>query len=148
MAPEPSYLKNPSNEPMCVSVCTCNPQSLLGNSSIKTFPRLQTHTTDELSDVSFSMRYVASQRSLWIPLLLLGGISANTIPRQQPTVWGVVFYVLRAVWKERRRLILSRTNCLFLIFIALFVLSFFYRSYIKLHVSVVDIKNQNKGLWV
>jgi hypothetical protein len=49
---------------------------------------------------------------LCIPLSLLGKNSVKTFPRERKIVGGAVFYAVRVVSKERRRLILTRTSCL------------------------------------
>jgi hypothetical protein len=45
---------------------------------------------------------------------LVGNNSLKTFSRQQRIVGGVVFYVVRVVWKETRRLVLPSTSCLFM----------------------------------
>jgi hypothetical protein len=44
------------------------------------------------------------------PLPLLGNGSVNTFPRQRGIVRGVVFYAVRVVSKESRRLVFPRTS--------------------------------------
>jgi hypothetical protein len=51
-------------------------------------------------------------RVIWKSLSLLGSGSVNTFPRQGKIVRGVVFYVVRVVSKESRRLVLPRISCL------------------------------------
>jgi hypothetical protein len=46
-----------------------------------------------------------------IPLSLLGNNSVKTFPRQGRIVGRVVFYAIRVVSKESRRLVLPRTSC-------------------------------------
>jgi hypothetical protein len=46
---------------------------------------------------------------LCIPFWLPGDGSVNTFPRQRIIVGGVVFYVVRVVSRESRRLVLPRT---------------------------------------
>jgi hypothetical protein len=56
-----------------------------------------------------------SKESLWVcmcvPPSLLGNNSVNTFPRQRRIVGGVVFYAVRVVSKQSRRLVLPRTPC-------------------------------------
>jgi hypothetical protein len=47
---------------------------------------------------------------LCISLSLLGNGSVSTFPWQRGTVGGVVFYAVRVVWKESRRLVVTRTT--------------------------------------
>jgi hypothetical protein len=89
-----------------VSVCVYVP-SLLGNGSVNTFPRQQIHATiKELLDVCVC-------GPLFTPLSLLGNNSVKTFPQQGINVGGIVFYVVRVISKESRRLILPRTSCFF-----------------------------------
>jgi hypothetical protein len=57
-----------------------------------------------------SNRRTVRRVCLWvcqcIPLLLLGKNSINTFPRKQSFVGGVVFYAVRVISKESRRLVL------------------------------------------
>jgi hypothetical protein len=48
---------------------------------------------------------------LCIPLSLQGSGSVNTFPWQWRIVGGVIFYAVRVVSKESRRLILPKTSC-------------------------------------
>jgi hypothetical protein len=48
---------------------------------------------------------------LCIPLSLLGNNSVKTFPQQRRIFGGVVFYTVRVVTKESRRLVLPRTSC-------------------------------------
>jgi hypothetical protein len=58
---------------------------------------------------------IAGRVCLWvclcIPLLLLGNNSVKTFTRQRRIVGGVVFYAVRVVPKESRRLVFPRTYC-------------------------------------
>jgi hypothetical protein len=57
---------------------------------------------------------VVSKESLWVypcsPLSLLSNASANTLPQQQKTFGGVVFYAVYVVSKESKQLVLPRTS--------------------------------------
>jgi hypothetical protein len=48
---------------------------------------------------------------LCIPLSLLGHILVKILPRQGRFVGGVVFYVVRVISKESRRLVVPRISC-------------------------------------
>jgi hypothetical protein len=80
--------------------------SLLGNGSVNTFPWQRIHPTiEELLDACV-------RGSLCITLSLLGNSAVKAFPRQRRIVGEVVFYAVRAVWTESRRLIIPRTFCL------------------------------------
>jgi hypothetical protein len=107
---------------------------LLGIGSVDTFLWQRIHSTiDQLFEASFSIRSLSYKRSLWvslrIPLLLLGHGSAKTFPRQCRIIGGVVFYAVRVVAKERKRLVLTRTSCLF------------FRKYIRLAGARVRVRH-------
>jgi hypothetical protein len=98
-----------------VSVCVF-PLSLLGNGSVNTFPLQRMNATVEESlDASFSVRSVSYQTGVWvclcIPLSLLSNGSINTSPWQR-RIGGIAFYAVHVV-SGSRRLVLSRTSCLF-----------------------------------
>jgi hypothetical protein len=48
---------------------------------------------------------------LYIPLSLLGNNSVKSFPRKWIIVGGVVFYAVRVVSEERRRLVVLKTSC-------------------------------------
>jgi hypothetical protein len=116
MAPEPistAYFINPSYQSasVCVSLL-----SLLGKGSVKCIPPFIARQrlgkqVPAAKNTSNNRRNVSVR--LCIPLSLLGNNSVKTFQRQ--IVEGVVFYAVRAVWKESRRLVLPRTSCLYLI---------------------------------
>jgi hypothetical protein len=102
----------------CVSVCLSR-LSLLGNGSVKCIPPFvaRRHLGKHVPVVTNTSnnRRIVGRGCLWlclcIPLSLLGNNSAKTIPRQRRIVGGVVFYAVRVVWKESRRLVLPKTSC-------------------------------------
>jgi hypothetical protein len=60
-------------------------------------------------------RRIVGRVCLWVclctHLLLLGNSSVNTFPWQRRFVGGVVFYAVRVLSKESRRIVLPRTSC-------------------------------------
>jgi hypothetical protein len=103
----PAYFMNPLPS---VSVFLCvSLHSVLGNGSVKTFPRQRIHATmKNCWDMSFSVWSVYQRRVCGsISLSLLGNTSAKTFPPQQGIV-GDVFCVVRVVSKESRRVVIPK----------------------------------------
>jgi hypothetical protein len=67
-----------------------------------------TYAIEELLDASYKWRACGS---VVHPPSLLGNGSVNMFPRQQGITGGVIFYAVRVVSKESRRLVLPRTSC-------------------------------------
>jgi hypothetical protein len=83
--------------------------SLLGNGLVNTFPRQRIHATiEELLDICVCGSVYVS------PISLLGNNSVRTFLLQRIIVGGMVFYVVRVVSKESRRLVTLRTSCSFI----------------------------------
>jgi hypothetical protein len=98
---------------VCVSVCV-SLLSLLGKGSVKCIrpfiarQRSGKHVPAE--KITRNNRNIIGWVCLCIPLSLLGNNSVKTFPRPWRIV-GVVFYAVRVVLKESRRLILFRISC-------------------------------------
>jgi hypothetical protein len=113
MAPEPistPYFINPSHQ--CVCVFMCIPLIVARQRLDKRVPAERTHgTVGELLNASCSMLAVSCRESigLCMPLWLLGNSSVNTFP-QGIIIGGVVFYSVRFVSKEGRRLVIPKTS--------------------------------------
>jgi hypothetical protein len=113
---------NPSHQSVCISLL-----SLLGIGSVKCIPHLvrrqrlgkhvpvatNTRNNRIVVLVILCALRVLSQGSLWIciPLPLLGNNSLKTFSLQRRNFGGVVFYAIRAVSEESRRLVSSKTFC-------------------------------------
>jgi hypothetical protein len=118
-APEPNSTGcfiNPSHQ--SVSVCV-SLLSLLGKASVKCMPlfiarqRFGKHVPAPTN--TRNNRRIVGRACLWVrlctPLSLLGNNSVKTFPQERRIVGGVVFYAVRVVSKESRRLVLPRTSC-------------------------------------
>jgi hypothetical protein len=54
---------------------------------------------------------VLSKESLWVCLCIRKSLLDKDVPRQRRIAGDIVFYTVRAVSKESRQLVLSRTSC-------------------------------------
>jgi hypothetical protein len=99
---------------VCVPVCV-SLLSLLGKGSVKCIPpfnarqRLGKQVPTAVN--THNNKRIAERLCLCIPLSLPGKNSVKTLPRQRKIVGGVVFYAVRVVSKESRRLVLRITSC-------------------------------------
>jgi hypothetical protein len=113
MAPEPistAYFINLSHQSVC----------LLGNGSVKCIPlfiarqRLGKHITAATN--TRNIRRIVGRVCLWVSLCislsLLGNNSIKMFTRQRIIVGSFVFYTVRVVSKESRRLVLPWTSCI------------------------------------
>jgi hypothetical protein len=98
-----TYFVNPCHQSVSLWVSLL---SLLGNGSVNTLSRQRIHSTIEKI-----IWPVCLWACMWISLSLLGNNSVETYQRQRRIVGGVVFYTVRVVSKESRRLVLSRISC-------------------------------------
>jgi hypothetical protein len=109
-----AYLIHPSHQSVCTYVC---PSYRCWQWLGKHVPAAtNTHAAiEELLDAPFSMRSVSYQRRVYghvcIPLSFLGNNSVHTFSRHQIIVGWVVFYAVRVVSKESRRLFHLKTSC-------------------------------------
>jgi hypothetical protein len=87
----------------------CTLLSLLSKDSGEHFPAATNtwHNRRNVGRVIFYAVRVLANETLWIgvPLSLQGNNEAKTFPRQRWIVGGVIFYPIRDVWKESRRLV-------------------------------------------
>jgi hypothetical protein len=117
MAQEPvseAYFINPSHQSVCLHVypsyrCKAKARlcatyhSVIDNSSVNTFLRQWIPATiEELLDACVC-------GSVCIPISLLGNSFVMMFPRRRRIVGGVVFYAVRVVSKESRRLVHPRS---------------------------------------
>jgi hypothetical protein len=116
MTPEPismKYFLNPSHQSVCLHVHPSYRYWAIGK-----------HVSIAIN--TRNNRRIIERECLWacisIPLLLLGNYYVNTFPRQWRIVTGVVFYVVRAVSNESRRLVLPRAFCCVCLFLSLLML--------------------------
>jgi hypothetical protein len=121
MAPDPistAYFINPSHKSVCLYVYSL---SLLGKGWVKCIPpfiarqRLGRHVPAAAN--TRNSRRIVGRVYLWVCLCIALSLlfnSVKTFPWEGRIVGGVVFYAVRVVTKEGRRLIVPRTSCLML----------------------------------